>query len=403
MGSLTAVGANVNEGFNSLCKGVSGIQNVDEAHEDIKTLGTRIGAPVTKDFDMDFWLAKTPMEFRTKGLAYSLSTATECLVDAGWLPSADDDHESTAVIGGTCNNIITNLFHDIDTEHEEEGTYHFLPHAETNFIASSFNFQGPAITINEACATNLLGVIEGYQMIQNMDSVRTVLIGGSEDTMNPGTICMFHKIQATNSECNEDPENCPGPFDAGRAGFVMGESSAFVLIEELSHAQARGAPIYAEILGTGVTTDAFHLTRPRDKGTGLQECMKKAIDSASKNPHDIDHINCHGTATPAGDMCELQAIREVFDHYPSVTGNKGNIGHTISCAGLNSLIFTIKAMQKGQIPPIYGLKDPLLIEGEEREYPNLVKELRSTSVNTAIVNALGFGGVNTSLVVSKFN
>jgi len=131
--------------------------------------------------------------------------------------------------------------------------------------------------------------------------------------------------------------------------------------------------------------------------------MKKAIDSASKNPHDIDHINCHGTATPAGDMCELQAIREVFDHYPSVTGNKGNIGHTISCAGLNSLIFTIKAMQKGQIPPIYGLKDPLLIEGEEREYPNLVKELRSTSVNTAIVNALGFGGVNTSLVVSKFN
>merc|ERR1719264_1306385 len=104
--------------------------------------------------------------------------------------------------------------------------------------------------------------------------------------MNPYTICMFHKIEATNRGYNEDAENCPGPFDAARGGFVMGESSAFVLIEELSHAQARGAPIYAEILGTGCTTDAFHLTRPRDNGAGLQECMKRAIDSASKSPHD---------------------------------------------------------------------------------------------------------------------
>ena len=403
MGSLTAIGTNVNETFVSLCNGKSGIRNVEYKHEDIANLGARIGAPVTQDFDLDFWLAKTPSNFRTKGLAYSLAAATEALVDAGWLPSADDDHEATAVIGGICFNILSNVINEIDGELEDEATWQFMPHSDTNFIASSFNFQGPAITVNEACATSLLGVIEGYELIQNMDSVRTVLVGGSEDSQYPYIISMLNKIQALNADCNENAEETPGPFDSKRTGFVLGESSAFVLIEELNHAKQRGAPIYAEILGSGITTDAFHLTRPRDFGAGLQACMTKAIDSAHKTPHDIEHVNCHGTATPAGDMCELQAIRKVFNHYPSVTGNKGNIGHTIACAGLNSLIFTVKAMQKGQIPPIYGCKDPLLVEGEEREYPNLVRELRSTSVNTALVNALGFGGVNTSLVVSKFN
>jgi 3-oxoacyl-[acyl-carrier-protein] synthase II len=262
-----------------------------------------------------------------------------------------------------------------------------------------YRLRGPNVATCSACATATHAIGEAWHTIK-MGNARVMFAGGTEAAIVPMGIGGFCAMKALSTR-NDDPQRSSRPFDLERDGFVMGEGAGVIVMEELEHAKARGAKIYCEIVGYGNTADANHMTAPAPQGEGAGRCMKMALRSAGLRTDEISYINAHGTSTPQGDLCETQAIKNVFgDHAKklAVSSTKGATGHMLGAAGAVEMAICAKAIQTGVVPPTINYENPDP-ECDLDYVPNTAREM---TVNAIINNSFGFGGHNASIVARKF-
>jgi 3-oxoacyl-[acyl-carrier-protein] synthase II len=269
-----------------------------------------------------------------------------------------------------------------------------MPNATAGAISIHFGFTGPAFCISTACAAGANAIGEAARMIR--DSSADVVVAGGTEAFTSVVVAAFARMGALSSR-NDEPELASRPFDAERDGFVMAEGAAFMILEPLERARARGAKVYGELSGYGRNADAYHITAPSPGGVGAAVCMQQALDDAGLNSGDVGHVNAHGTSTPMNDSAEAEAIRKVFGHDgPPVTGSKGVLGHMVGAAGAVEAVIALVSMTNGVVPPTANtdcIGDDIgldLVTGSEREIATL----------PVISNSFGFGGHNASLVMT---
>jgi 3-oxoacyl-[acyl-carrier-protein] synthase II len=405
MGMLTALGNDVASTWAGMVAGRSGVGQITLF--DPERLGCRIAGEV-KDFDSSRVLDKKDMRRFDRYIQFGLVAARQAMDQAG-LPARfeGEEAERTGVIFGTGLGGVGTLVDGISINAlrgPDRISPFFIPMGIPNVgagqIAISFGMTGPNYTTVSACATGGHAIGEAWETIRRADA-ETMIAGGAEAGIREPLVGGFDSMHAL-SRRNDDPEGASRPFDQGRDGFVPGEGSGAVVLEELEHARARGATIYAEIIGYGATADASHITLPAPGGIGAVRAAERAIRKAGLEPRDIVHVNAHATSTPEGDKAELQAIRTIFgDHAGSVsvTSNKSMIGHTLGAAGAIEAIITIQTIRESCVPPTINLVDPDPV-GEGLDL--VAGSARSQNVPIALSNSFGFGGQNTALIFRRW-
>ena len=406
MGMLTALGKDVATTWAAMVAGRSGVGPITLF--DPSRLECRIAGEV-KDFDSSHVLDKKDMRRTDRYIQFGLVAAREAMNDAG-LPARLDGQEAerTGVIYGTGLGGVGTLVDGITINAlrgPDRISPFFIPMGIPNVgagqIAISFGMTGPNFTTVSACATGGHAIGEAWETIRRADA-EVMVAGGAEAGIREPLVGGFDSMHAL-SRRNDDPEAASRPFDQGRDGFVPGEGAGAVVLEELEHARARGATIYAELIGYGATADASHITLPAPGGIGAVRAAQRAMRKAGVEPAEIVHVNAHATSTPEGDKAELQAIRTIFGDRAgsvSVTANKSMIGHTLGAAGAIEAIVTIQAMRESRIPPTINLADPDPA-GEGLDLtPNVATE---RDIPVALSNSFGFGGQNTALIFRRWN
>jgi 3-oxoacyl-[acyl-carrier-protein] synthase II len=405
MGMLTALGNDVASTWEGMVAGRSGVATITLF--DPERLDCRIAGEV-KDFDASGVLDKKDMRRFDRYIQFGLVAARQALDQAG-LPARfeGEQAERTGVIFGTGLGGVGTLVDGISINAlrgPDRISPFFIPMGIPNVgagqIAISFGMTGPNFTTVSACATGGHAIGEAFETIRRGDA-ETMVAGGSEAGIREPLVGGFDSMHAL-SRRNDDPEGASRPFDQGRDGFVPGEGAGAVVLEELEHARARGAPIFAELIGYGATADASHITLPAPGGIGAVRAAERAMRKAGVEPRDIVHVNAHATSTPEGDKAELQAIRTIFgDHAGSVTvtSNKSMIGHTLGAAGAIEAIITIQTIRESCVPPTVNLVDPDPV-GEGLDL--VTGAARSQDVPLALSNSFGFGGQNTALILRRW-
>ncbi len=405
MGMLTALGNDVPTTWAGMVAGRSGVGQITLF--DPERLDCRIAGEV-KDFDSSHVLDKKDVRRFDRYIQFGLVAARQAMDQAG-LPARfeGEEAERTGVIFGTGLGGVGTLVDGISINAlrgPDRISPFFIPMGIPNVgagqIAISFGMTGPNYTTVSACATGGHAIGEAWETIRRADA-ETMIAGGAEAGIREPLVGGFDSMHAL-SRRNDDPEGASRPFDQGRDGFVPGEGSGAVVLEELEHARARGATIYAEIIGYGATADASHITLPAPGGIGAVRAAERAMRKAGLEPRDIVHVNAHATSTPEGDKAELQAIRTIFgDHAGSVsvTSNKSMIGHTLGAAGAIEAIITIQTIRESCVPPTINLIDPDPV-GEGLDL--VAGSARSQDVPIALSNSFGFGGQNTALIFRRW-
>ncbi len=405
MGMLTALGRDVATTWAGMVAGRSGVGPITLF--DPERLECRIAGEV-KDFDSSHILDKKDVRRTDRYIQFGLVAAREAMDQAG-LPARLEgtEAERTGVIYGTGLGGVGTLVDGITINAlrgPDRISPFFIPMGIPNVgagqIAISFGMTGPNFTTVSACATGGHAIGEAWETIRRGDA-ETMIAGGAEAGIREPLVGGFDSMHAL-SRRNDDPEGASRPFDLGRDGFVPGEGAGAVVLEELDHARARGAAIFAEIIGYGATADASHITLPAPGGMGAVQAAHRAIRKAGIEASDIVHVNAHATSTPEGDKAELQAIRTIFGEDAgkvTVTSNKSMIGHTLGAAGAIEAIVTIQTIREGCVPPTLNLVDP----DPTGEGLDLVAgAARQQDVPIALSNSFGFGGQNTALILRRW-
>lgn len=332
---------------------------------------------------------------------YGLIASFEAMEDAGLEVTESNAERIGACIGSGIGGLP-----GIEKGHERllEGgprkvSPFFVPSNIINMVAGNLSIKcgikGPTWSIATACSTGAHCIGDAARMIERGD-VDCMVAGGSEMATSPTGLAGFASAKALSTR-NDDPQGASRPWDAGRDGFVLADGAGVMVLESLDHAKARGARIYAELAGFGMSSDAFHITLPPDDGDGAARCMKLALHDAGLAPEDIDYINAHGTSTPAGDVIETRAVRSVFGGHAekvAVSSTKSMIGHTLGAAGGIEAIFSVLAIRDGVAPPTINLEDPDP-ECDLDYVPNIAREMK---IGASLSNSFGFGGTNASLI-----
>jgi len=399
MGAITPVGADVKATWEAILAGRSGVTTLP----DIEELGlpTHIGARV-KDFDPATVLEKKDARRMDRFAALAVAAAQEAIDDSGVLESTGSDAIGVSFgtgIGGM------QTFCDQHRTFLEKGPDRvspffiptMIPNIGAGVLAIRWNLTGPNVTTVTACASSASAIAQAYWAIQRGDA-RAMLTGGSEAVVIPLAFAGFSSMKALSTR-NEDPEGACRPFDADRDGFVIGEGGGFLVLESLEDAKARGAQIYAEVLGAGESADAYHIVEPCPDGEGARKAMSRALSSAGLAPDRIDYVNAHATGTPKGDRGEAEAIMKVFGEHTrnlSVSGTKSMTGHLLGAAGAVELILSILALRDQVVPPTINLDHP-----EDVALDFVKGSARERRVDVSMSNSFGFGGHNVSLVVGR--
>lgn len=405
LGALTPIGNTAPEYWQNLLAGKSGAAPI--THFDASKFKTQFACEV-KGFDESEHFERRDGRKLDLFSKYAIVTTREAIKDSG-LDLEKIDLDRAGVIWGSGIGGLKTFQDEVTEFSNGDGTPRFNPFFIPRMIADiasghismEFGFRGPNFTTVSACASSTNALIDAFNYIR-LGKADTVISGGSEATIWEAGVGGFNALKAL-SQRNDSPETASRPFDKDRDGFVLGEGSAAIILEEYEHAKARGAKIYAEVVGGGLSADAHHMTAPHPEGLGAINVMRTALQDAGMQPGDVDYINVHGTSTPLGDKAETIAIKEVFgeDAYNlNISSTKSMTGHLLGAAGAIEALACIKSVQEDIVPPTINhfTDDPEL----DNKLNFTFHEAQKRTVNAALSNTFGFGGHNTSLIVRKY-
>lgn len=405
LGALTPIGNNLKDFKENLFAGVSGADTI--THFNVEKFKTKFACEV-KNFDANNFFDRKEVRKLDLFAQYAMVSADEALKDSG-LDLNSLDLDKAGVIWGSGIGGLLTFYQEVKTFVEGDGTPRFSPFFIPKMIADiaaghismRYGFRGPNYTTVSACASSTHALIDSFTAIR-LGRANVIISGGSEATINEAGMGGFNALQALSTR-NDDPKTASRPFDVDRDGFVMGEGSGCLILEEYEHAVNRGAKIYAELVGGGMSADAHHLTAPHPEGLGAINVMRYALADAGIQPEMIDYINVHGTSTPLGDIAETLAIKNVFGDHAyklNISATKSMTGHLLGAAGAIESIAAILAINEGLIPPTINhfTDDPQIDNNLNFTFNTSQKR----EVNYALSNTFGFGGHNSSVIFKKF-
>ncbi len=402
MGTVNPVGNDVPTSWNNVKKGVSGIAAIQRVRVD--DLPSRIGGEV-KGFDPASVLERKDVRRLDPFVHFAVAAAQEAVDDAKLeVPSGGSDRMGV-LIGSGIGGLQSIEVNNVALERRGPGRVSpfFVPQMVTNMasgiVSIRFGARGPNSCVVTACASGAHSIGDAARLIQRGDA-DVMLAGGAEAPIERIGIAGFAAMRALSTR-NDEPSRASRPFDKGRDGFVIGEGAGMVVLESLEHALARGAPIQAEILGYGLSSDAYHMTAPPEDGRGAELAMRRALDDAGLAAEAVDYINAHGTSTPHNDRVETLAIRRVFGEHAeqlAISSTKSMTGHTLGAAGGVEAIFTALVVRDGDIPPTINYEEP----DPDCDLHYTPNEGRSANVRVALSNSFGFGGTNATLAIARY-
>ncbi len=401
LGSITPVGNTVADSWKNLLAGVSGAATVDTF--DTEGFATRFSASV-KDFDVSQYMTSKDARKMDKFIHFGVAAGIQALDDAG-LNAEEHNPERIGVAIGSGIGGLPN----IEIQHSvlvnsgpRKMSPFFVPSTITNMIAGNLsimrNLQGPNICITTACTTGTHNIGEGFRLIKYGDA-DAMVCGGAEMATCAMGLAGFGAARALSTR-NDDPKAASRPWDIDRDGFVLGDGAGVLVLEEYEHAKARGATIYCELSGYGMSGDAFHMTQPSKNGDGARRCMNAALNDAGINAADVGYVNAHGTSTGAGDVAETNAIKGSFGEHAAklaVSSTKSMTGHLLGAAGGIEAVFSIMALKDQSIPPTINLDNP----DPECDLDYVPHTARDVAIKHALSNSFGFGGTNATLIFSQ--
>jgi 3-oxoacyl-[acyl-carrier-protein] synthase II len=387
--------------------GVGAIQAFDVSDLPVKIAGlVPRGETASGLFNADEWVPPKDQRKMDEFIVYALTAATQAVEDSGWKPADAENRERTGVLIGSGIGGLPGIMEGVLTLHEKgprRVSPFFIPSNLINLasghVSIKYGFTGPNHAVVTACSTGAHAIGDAARMII-WDDADVMVAGGAEAAVCRIGLAGFAAARALSTNFNDDPPKASRPWDKARDGFVMGEGAGIVVLEELEHAKRRGAKIYAEVIGYGMSGDAYHITAPAEDGNGGYRAMRNALKRANLAPDQIDYINAHGTSTPKGDEIELGAVKRLFGDHAyklSMSSTKSAIGHLLGAAGSVEAIFSILALRDGVVPPTLNLDDPSpgcdidLVPHRAKERP----------VRYVLSNSFGFGGTNASLIFAR--
>jgi 3-oxoacyl-[acyl-carrier-protein] synthase II len=412
LGMVSPLGVGVQNNWERLIKGESGLRAITSF--DVSDLPAKVAGQVPRGptaeglFTAEDHVPVKDQRKMDEFIVLAIAAAHEAIADSGWQPQTDEQRESTGVMIGSGIGGLNGIYDGSIILHEKGPrriSPFFIPSALINLasghVSILYGFKGPNHSAVTACSTGAHAIGDAARLIMWEDA-DVMVAGGTEAAISRLGIAGFAAARALSTGYNDRPSAASRPYDKGRDGFVMGEGSGVLVLEELEHAKRRGAKIYAEVTGYGLSGDAFHITSPPEDGNGGFRSMRGALKRAGLDPSEIDYINAHGTSTPLGDEIELGAVKWLFGsaiETVSMSSTKSAIGHLLGAAGAVEAIFSIKAINDGIVPPTLNLEDPSDSCLGVDLVPQVAKEKR---VKAALSNSFGFGGTNASLVFREF-
>ena len=412
MGMLTPLGCGVEPTWSRLVKGESGAKKVDRF--EVSDIAAKIACTIPRGdgsdgtYNADQWMEPKEQRKVDDFIVYGMCAATQALDDAGWHPKTQDEQVATGVLIGSGIGGIEGIAKTAIDLHEKgprRVSPFFIPgriiNLASGFVSIAHGLKGPNHAVVTACSTGAHAIGDAARMVALGDA-DVMVAGGAESPVNRLSLAGFSALRALSTAFNEEPTRASRPYDKDRDGFVMGEGAGAVVLEDLDHAKARGAKIYAEVIGYGLSGDAYHITAPSPDGDGAFRCMSMALKRAGITAADLDYINAHGTSTPLGDEIELGAVQKLVGNNAgkvSMSSTKSCIGHLLGAAGAVEAIFSILAIRDRVAPPTINLDNPSV----ETPIDLVPHKARQRDIDTALSNSFGFGGTNASLIFRRYN
>lgn len=408
LGAVTSLGVGAEQNWQALLaarSGVTAIEKFDVSDIPAKIAGMiPVGDGSNNTFNADDWVPSKDRRRMDDFIIYGLCAAEQAIADSGWVPKTDEDTWRTGVLIGSGIGGLPEIARGaikVDAERTPRKlSPFFIPASLINLVSGHVsirhNYKGPNHAVVTACSTGAHAIGDAARIIM-WDDADIMIAGGAEAAACRVGMAGFCAARALSTGFNDTPEKASRPYDVDRDGFVMGEGAGVVVLEEYEHAKARGAKIYAEVIGYGMSGDAHHITAPATSGDGAYRCMKAALKRAGMDPSDIDYVNAHGTSTPLGDEIELRAVERVFDGHTngmSMSSTKSAIGHLLGAAGAVEAIYSVLAIRDNVAPPTLNLDNPSV----ETSIDLVPHQPRERPIRAALSNSFGFGGTNASLV-----
>ena len=412
LGLLSPLGCGVEVSWQRLTAGQNAARRVENF--DVSDLTCQIACQIPRGdgsdgtFNPNDWMEPKEQRKVDDFIIYAMAAATQALTDAGWKPTAYEDQIRTGVligsgIGGLQGIEKTSLL--FAEKGPRRVSPFFIPgrliNLASGYVSIEHGLKGPNHAVVTACSTGAHAIGDASRLV-GLGDADVMLAGGAESPVCRLSIAGFAACRALSTNFNEEPQRASRPYDRDRDGFVMGEGAGMVVVEELEHAKARGAKIYAEIIGYGLSGDAFHITAPAEDGDGAYRCMAAAVKRADIEPADIDYINAHGTSTPMGDEIELAAVERLFGNAAgkvSMSSTKSATGHLLGAAGAVEAIFSALAIRDNIAPPTLNLDNPSVPTAIDL----VPHKAHRRTIDTVLSNSFGFGGTNASLILRRYD
>ncbi|MEN5081579.1 beta-ketoacyl-ACP synthase II [Bosea sp. TWI1241] len=411
LGMVTPMANGVEASWSRILAGESGAGPITTF--DVSDLPARIACSIPRGdgtngtFNPDEWLEPKEQRKVDDFIVFAMAAATQALRDSGWKPDSYEDQIATGVAIGSGIGGLGGIY-EASILIKERGPRRlspfFIPGRLSNlaagYVSIEHGLKGPNHAVVTACSTGAHAIGDAARMVALGDA-EVMVAGGAESAINRIGIAGFCACRALSTGFNDTPEKASRPYDRDRDGFVMGEGAGVVVLEELEHAKARGARIYAEIVGYGMSGDAYHITSPAEDGDGAYRCMQAALKRAGLRASDVDYINAHGTSTQVGDEIELRAVERLLANAPerpAMSSTKSATGHLLGAAGAIEAIFSVLSIRDQIVPPTINLDNPSV----ETELDLVPHKAKKRKVDIALSNSFGFGGTNASLVMRRF-
>jgi 3-oxoacyl-[acyl-carrier-protein] synthase II len=410
IGMVTPLGCGVEPTWRRLIEGQSGASRIERF--DVSDLPCKIGCTIPRGdgsngtYNPDQWMESKDQRKVDDFIVYAMCAARQAIDDSGWKPTSDEDQAATGTMIGSGIGGIEGIAETAIVLHEKgprRVSPFFIPgrliNLASGYVSIEFGLKGPNHAVVTACSTGAHAIGDAGRLIALGDA-DVMVAGGTESPVNRLSLAGFCALRALSTSFNDEPTRASRPYDKDRDGFVMGEGAGVVVLEEYEHARRRGAKVYAELIGYGLSGDAYHITAPTPDGDGAFRCMTAALRRANISPAEVDYINAHGTSTPLGDEIELSAVHKLVGNAAgriAMSSTKSSIGHLLGAAGAVEAIFSVLAIRDRVAPPTINLDNPSV----ETPMDLVPHQARERDIDVVLSNSFGFGGTNASLVFRR--